>query len=298
MTYSIVALDRETGELGVGVQTHRPTVGAVVPWVEPGIGAVATQSRANVAFGRQALELMKTGLSAQSAMHAILAGDSDPSIRQVGIIDSSGGTASHTGDNCITEFGSVQGDGFSAQANMMLNPGVPEAMAEIFTASKGALVDRILDALDAAEAVGGDIRGRQSVGIYVAAPPAGPGSESVGVPPSGIWDLRIDNSPETLVDVRNLKNTIQAEMLLRSDGANASLAGANSAYAAALALAPTDELTFWFGVRNLVISLDDNDSAEEVLKPLLSQKSNWLELLHRLRELPQGAEILNRFPRP
>jgi uncharacterized Ntn-hydrolase superfamily protein len=298
MTYSIVALDRATGELGVGVQTHRPTVGAVVPWVEPGIGAIATQSKANVAFGRQALELMETGLSAQSAMDAILAGDSDPSVRQVGIIDSSGATAAHTGDNCIPEFGSVQGDGFSAQANMMLNTGVPEAMAESFDASTGALVDRILDALDAAEAVGGDIRGRQSVAIYVAAPPAGPGSESVGVPPSGVWDLRVDNSPETLIDIRNLKNTIHAEMLLKTDEANASLDGANSAYEAALTLAPTDELTFWFGVRNLAISLSDHDSAEKVLRPLLERAPNWLELLHRLPELPQDAEILNRFPRP
>jgi uncharacterized Ntn-hydrolase superfamily protein len=298
MTYSIVALDRDTGELGVGVQTHRPTVGAVVPWVEPGIGAVATQSRANVAFGRQALELMKTGLSAQSAMDAILAGDSDPSVRQVGIIDSSGGTAAHTGDNCIPEFGSVQGDGFSAQANMMMNPGVPEAMAESFGASSGALVDRILDALDAAEAVGGDIRGRQSVGIYIAAPPAGPGSESVGVPPSGIWDLRIDNSSETLADIRKLKNTIYAEMLLRTDEANASLEGARLAYEAALKLAPTDELTFWYGVRNLAINLNENDLAQDVLMPLLQRAPNWLELLHRLPELPHDAEILSRFPRP
>ncbi|NQW16357.1 MAG: DUF1028 domain-containing protein, partial [Chloroflexi bacterium] len=176
--------------------------------------------------------------------------------------------------------------------------GVPEAMAEAFVASSGALVDRILDALDAAEAVGGDIRGRQSAAIYAAAPPAGPGSESVGVPPAGVWDLRIDNSTETLVEIRQLKNMIQAEVLLRTHEANASIEGARSAYEAARTLAPTNELTFWFGVRNLVLSLNDNDSAEEVLRPLFERAPNWLELLYRLPEIPQDAEILNRFQRP
>ncbi len=211
MTYSIVARDPGTGELGVGVQTNRPTVGAVVPWVEPGTGAVATQSRANVSFGRQALDLMHTGLDAPAALRAVLAGDDEPEVRQVGVIDAAGNTAAHTGNLCILEYGVVQGDNFSAQANMMLNPGVPEAMAAAYESSSGALVDRILAALDAAQEAGGDIRGMQSAAILTSAPPAGPGESVVGVPPAGRWDLRIDNSNDPLGEMRRLKDLIAAE---------------------------------------------------------------------------------------
>ena len=129
MTYSIVALDPDTGELGVGVQTHRPVVGAIVPWVEPGVGAVATQSQANRLFGPQALALMRSGLDAPAAMRAIIAGDDEPEVRQVAVIDRAGQTAVHSGDQCLPEYGSREGGSYSTQANMMLSVGVPEAMA-------------------------------------------------------------------------------------------------------------------------------------------------------------------------
>ena len=297
MTYSIVALDPETGELGVGVQTNRPTVGAIVPWVEPGIGAVATQSRANVAFGRQALDLMGTGLDASAALRAVLAGDDEPELRQVGVIDAAGNTASHTGGSCIPEYGSVQGENFSAQANMMLNPGVPEAMASAYEASGGELVDRILDAFDAAQAVGGDIRGMQSAAILICPPPSGPGSTLVGVPPAGQWDLRIDNSKNPLADIRDLKKLIAAELSMREPAANETLAGAQAAYSAAMSLSPSDELTFWYGVRNLTFELEEFERAAEVLDPLFGRAPEWKELLHRLPDLPDDSPLRARFPR-
>ncbi len=297
MTYSIVARDPNTGELGVGVQTNRPTVGAIVPWVEPGIGAVATQSRANVSFGRQALDLMRTGLAAPAALRAVLAGDDEPEVRQVGVIDAAGNTAAHTGGSCIPEYGAVQGGNFSTQANMMLNPGVPEAMAAAYESSTGALTDRILAALDAAQATGGDIRGMQSAAIFTSPPPAGPGEPLVGVPPAGRWDLRIDNSEDPLGEIRRLKDLITAENSMREPDANETLAGAKSAYAAAANLSPSDELTFWYGVRNLTLALGEFDQAAKILEPLFTRAPEWKELLHRLPDLPADSPLLARFPR-
>ncbi len=297
MTYSIVARDPRTGELGVGVQTNRPTVGAVVPWVESGIGAVATQSRANVSFGRQALDLMATGLDAPSALRAVLAGDDEPEVRQVGMIDAAGNTAAHTGGSCIPEYGAMQGDNFSAQANMMLNPGVPEAMAAAYESSAGPLVDQILAALDAAQAVGGDIRGMQSAAILTSAPPAGPGEPLVGVPPAGRWDLRIDNSKDPLGEMRRLKDLIAAELSMREPAANETLAGAQAAFAAAVNLSPSDELIFWYGVRNLTLALEEYDEAASVLEPLFIRAPQWRALLHRLPDLPADSPLRARFPR-
>lgn len=297
MTYSIVALDAETGELGVGVQTNRPTVGAIVPWVEAGVGAIATQSRANVSFGRQGLDLMRTGLDAPAVLRAVLAGDDDPEVRQVGVIDAAGNTAAHTGSMCIPEFGSVQGGAYSAQANMMRDPGVPEAMAAAYEGSGGPLIERILNALDAAQAAGGDIRGMQSAAILVSPPPAGPGEPLVGVPPAGVWNLRIDNSEEPLAELRALKDLIAAELSMREPAANETLAGAQAAYSAAMSMSPSDELTFWYGVRNLTLELGEIEQAVGVLEPLFARAPDWKELLHRLPDLPANSLLLSRFPR-
>ncbi|MEE8047040.1 MAG: DUF1028 domain-containing protein, partial [Dehalococcoidia bacterium] len=167
MTYSIVAFDEETREVGVGVQTHRPAVGSIVPWVEGGVGAVATQASANARYGPQALELMRNGLDAQHALVAVLAGDDDREMRQVAIVDSSGMVAGYTGSKALEAKGSVQGRGYSCQANMMLSDGVPEAMASAFESSICPLERRILVALDAAQMAGGDVRGMQSAAIHV-----------------------------------------------------------------------------------------------------------------------------------
>lgn len=278
MTYSIVARDAETGEFGVGVQTHQPCVGAIVPWVQPGVGAVATQSFANVAFGPQALALLASGLPADRALAAIIAGDDLPGRRQVAVIDAAGRAAVHTGDGCIPFAGHHAGDGYSVQANMMACETVPEAMAEMFELTKGPLAVRILAALDAAESEGGDIRGRQSAAILVK------GAD----PLEYQWDLRVDNDPEPLARLRELVSIRLAARVIDSIDLGAAgevherrLAVAGDAFARAQELAPSEEQAFWFAVRTLT-AVPAIDEAVRVLDGLFAHAPQWRELLLRL----------------
>ncbi len=160
MTYSIVARDPQTRELGVAVQSHYFQVGPTVPWALAGAGAVATQSRVDVRYGPLGVELMQAGFSAERALAAILAADSEPELRQVAMVDRDGQAAVHTGRRCIPEAGHRTGAGYSVQANLMLTNTVWDAMGEAFEHATGALAERMLAALDAAEAEGGDIRGK------------------------------------------------------------------------------------------------------------------------------------------
>ena len=166
-TYSIVARDPDTGELGVAVQSHWFSVGSIVSWAEPGVGAVATQSIAEPAYGPWLLDRLRGGQAPREALDELLAHDQQARVRQVSVVDSRGAVAVQTGDRCIPYAGHVEGDGFSAQANMMAGPEVWPAMAEAFSASTGPLPRRLLATLDAAEAVGGDVRGRQSAALVV-----------------------------------------------------------------------------------------------------------------------------------
>ncbi|HEV8597633.1 MAG TPA: DUF1028 domain-containing protein [Candidatus Dormibacteraeota bacterium] len=167
MTYSIVARDKDTGEFGVAVQSHYFQVGPTVPWAIAGVGAVATQSMVNVSFGPLGLNYLGAGYTAEQALKALLAGDSEPQSRQVALVDASGGVAVHTGSRCIPAAGHKTGDGFSVQANLMEKDTVWDAMYEAYTASHEPLAERMLAALDAAEAEGGDIRGKQSAAMLV-----------------------------------------------------------------------------------------------------------------------------------
>ena len=287
MTYSISARDAATGALGVGVQTHQPCVGAIVPWVKVGVGAVATQSFANINFGPQGLALMEEGLPAGRALAALLAGDDMPARRQVALIDDTGAAAVHTGADCIPFAGHVIGEGFSAQANMMTNEGVPEAMAAAFEAAQGHLAERIMAALEAAQAAGGDIRGSQSAAILVREPG----------PRASTWDLRIDNSATPLLDLRTLLNIRMAGRLLPSftTPQSAPLEEALAAHAEASRLYPSDEQTFWFAVNGLV-AMGHDDEAVHLLEPLFEKAPQWRELLHRLT-LPGAVALQSRFER-
>lgn len=281
MTYSIVARDPMTGDLGVGVQTHQPSVGAIVPWVKGGVGAVATQSFANIHFGPRSLALLDLGLPPDKVLSAILAADDMVGLRQVALIDATGNTAAHTGDRCIPFAGHVQGADFSAQANMMANAGVPEAMAEAFTATEGHLSVRILAALDAAEALGGDIRGRQSAAILV----RGPGELDF------TWDLRADLSPAPLDDLRKLVNIRLAAALLPEEGTAGTFEEAMAAFGRARELDPSDEPIFWFSTGRLV-ELGKLEEGAQLLRPLFERAPQWEELLRRL-ELPR-AKIMRQ----
>lgn len=296
MTYSIVALDPDTGELGVGVQTHQPAVGSVVPWLMAGVGAVATQARANMAFGPQALGLLESGLDAIAALKAILAGDDAPEVRQVAIVDAGGRVAVHTGSECIPEFGSAKGAGYSAQANMMLNPGVPEAMATAFEAASGQLAYRIMAALDAAQAAGGDIRGAQSAALRVTRrhdrlPAAASGRRDYGL------DLRVDHDPAPLAALRRLLDLKTAKAILDDPEDFKTPEAVRAAFQRAMSLYPWDELLFWHAVQLSTGRFGLHDEAQELLAPLIDRAPQWRELLHRLPDLPPNSPLRHAFPR-
>ena len=288
MTYSIVARDAETGELGVGVQTHQPAVGAIVPWVKAGVGAVATQSFANIKFGPQFLALLGAGLDAHSALTAVIAADTMPDRRQVAVIAASGEPATHTGLACIPFAAHRQGPNYSVQANMMLTDRVPGAMAAAFEQSAGPLALRILRTLEAAQAEGGDIRGMQSAAILV----RGPGELS------STWDLRVDNDPEPLRKLSELVDIRRAGMLAAApvDVSEPDVEGMVARYEEAMLLAPSDEQTFWFGVRGLAAA-GETERAVAVLEPLFARAPEWNELLHRL-EMPEAVLLKAKIPRP
>jgi len=166
-TYSIVAFDEENGQLGVAVQSHWFSVGPIVPWVESGVGAIATQSFVEVSYGPLGLELMRAGKSAGETLAALIKSDKNEDVRQVAMVDAKGRVAAHTGKNCIPEAGHYLGDTFTCQANLMLKNTVWDAMAKAYQNTRGELADRLLAALEAAEAEGGDIRGKQSAALIV-----------------------------------------------------------------------------------------------------------------------------------
>lgn len=200
MTYSIVARDPATGELGVAVQSAYFTVGPVVPWAEAGVGAVATQSVVNIAFGPLGLDLMRAGVAPELAIKAVLAGDAEPEGRQVAMVSAGGLAAAHTGLRAIPAAGHHIGDGYSCQANLMENDTVWDAMAAAYEASAGQpLAARLIEALRAAEREGGDIRGRQSAALLVV----------TGQPTGRVWDdrlidLRVEDHPDPVEELARL----------------------------------------------------------------------------------------------
>ena len=198
-TFSIVARDPNTGELGVAVQSHWFSVGSVVPWAESGVGAVATQSFVDPSYGKLGLELMRLGKSGPDALKALLAGDEARDVRQVAMIDAQGRVDAWTGKSDIQAAGHIVRNNFSVQANLMLNEKVWPAMAQAFENTKGDLAERMLAALDAAQAAGGDIRGRQSAALIVVT------GKPTGQPwKDRIFDLRVDDSSEPLKELRRL----------------------------------------------------------------------------------------------
>lgn len=198
-TYSIVALDEETGELGVAVQSHWFSVGALVPWAHAGVGAVATQSFVKVEYGPDGLQLMSEGKTAEEALNALLAQDDGKAVRQVGMIDIHGNTAVHTGKNCIDFAGHKAGKNYTVQANLMEKNTVPEVMAKAFEKAQGALADRMLAALEAAQNEGGDLRGKQSAAmLIVSGKPTGISYKDV------VLNLRIEDHPTPIKELKRL----------------------------------------------------------------------------------------------
>lgn len=291
MTYSIVARCSVTGELGVAVQSHFFSVGSVVPWVEAGVGAVATQATAEVAHGPNGLAALRAGHSPADALLAVLGVDEQAASRQVGMVDATGRAAAHTGALCIEHAAHLVGDGFAAQANMMISAGVPEAMAAAFTASDAELPLRLLAALDAAQAAGGDIRGQQSAALVVVTgeAPTTPGHDRV-------VDVRVEDHPRPLVELRRLVALAQTYRAMEDADelmAGGDLDGALATYARSIAEQPGSvEIPFWHAV--LLAGVGRIDEARAMVAAVFARPDGdrWRELVRRLPRtgsLPEAA---------
>lgn len=281
-TYSIVARDPATGDFGVAVQSHYFSVGPTVPWAESGVGAVATQSLVLVDYGPLGLKLMREGLSAREALDSLLRADPQRDGRQVAMVDAKGNVAAWTGPKCISDAGDVQGAGFSCQANLMASPTVWPAMKKAYENAQGDLAARMLAALDAAEAEGGDIRGRQSVAILVVKGKASdkPWNDTV-------VNLRVEDHPEPLVEMRRLLQ-LQRAYRVEDEGDTHTSAGrtaeAAAAYAEAMKLAPdVVELQFWSAVT--MYSSKQEAQAREVFRRVFAREPRWVPLPRRLAKV-------------
>jgi len=276
VTYSIVARDSQTGELGVAVQSHWFGVGPLVPWARPGVGAAATQANVRVAYGPEALELLASGVGAPEAIARLTAADPGAAGRQLAIVDARGGVAAHTGSACMAFAGHVTGDQVSCQANIMANETVWSRMLEAFSTAAGPLASRLLAALDAAEAAGGDVRGRQSAALLV-------------VPADGEWwetsvSLRVEDHPDPLVELRRLYDLHRAYELagegdaLTNEGRHDE---ASVLYRQASELAPDNhELLFWAGLG--VVQSGELDRGLALVREAIALQPGWAELLPRL----------------
>ncbi len=200
-TFSIAAADPSAGEVGVAVQSKYLAVGAVVPWARAGVGAVATQAMGFAGFGPRILDALTTGQSPQSAMEAALATDRMAAHRQMGVVSASGQSASHTGAECMAWAGGLTGHGFAAQGNILAGEAVVREMARVFETTAGALVERLMAALEAGQAAGGDKRGEQSAAIIVEQ--AGY-AEATGLGIDRMIDLRVDDHPHPIAELRRL----------------------------------------------------------------------------------------------
>jgi uncharacterized Ntn-hydrolase superfamily protein len=284
-TYSIVARDPQTGEMGVAVQSHWFSVGSVVTWAEAGVGAVATQSLVDVTYGPLALELLRAGRNAEQTLAALKTADPHPEIRQVAIIDAKGNVAAHTGEKCIPDAGHLVGDNFSVQANLMLNDKVWPAMKEAYEKTSGDLAEKMLAALDAAQSVGGDIRGKQSAAILIVK------GQSTGRPwADRVMDLRVEDHAEPLKELRRLVQVHRAYQHMN----NGDLAiehhdvdGALREYGAAEAMFPENlEMKFWHAVS--LVNAGRVDESLPIFKTIFANDYNWAILIPRL----QGVDLL------
>jgi len=284
-TYSIVARDPDTLELGVAVHSHWFAVGAVVPYARPGVGAVAVQSVPDPDTGAAVLGVLAEGEGAQDALRRAIA-TTDAGMRQVGIVDALGEAAAWTGSSCIAHAGDVTGPGFSAQANMMLRPGVPEAMAAAYAQAGGPLPERLLAALEAAEAAGGDVRGRQSAALLVVA-----GERDAPATAPARVDLRVDDHADPVAELRRLWSLHRAYALAAEADelvAQGRAAEAGPRYREASALAPdSDELRFWGA---LAAGVPDGVA---LMRETIARDPRWRELLDRLQpDVAPAAEAM------
>jgi uncharacterized Ntn-hydrolase superfamily protein len=281
-TYSIVARDSITGEMGIAVQSHAFSVGSIVGWGEAGVGVVATQSFVNRAYGPDGLKLLKSGKSPAEVIKNLTASDSARDVRQVAVLDMQGRTASYTGKKCIPAAGNIASKNFSVQANLMLNESVWPAMAKAFEETKGPLAERMIAALEAAQKEGGDIRGMQSASILIVSP----------VATGKLWedkpiDLRVEDHRQPVEELKRLLNLYRAyEHSNLGDLAveKNDLTLAEKEYGIAEKMLPDDsEMKFWHAVS--LVNKGKTDDALPLFKTVFTMDANWAILIPRLRKV-------------
>ncbi|MCL5672970.1 MAG: DUF1028 domain-containing protein [Nitrososphaerota archaeon] len=286
MTYSIVARDEKTGEMGVAVQSHYFSVGSAVPWARAGVGAVATQATLDVRYGPLGIEMMSGGMTAKRALTSLLEADVKPEVRQVAMVDAQGEVAAHTGEKCIPCAGHATGNGFSCQGNIMENHRVWGAMRRAFEGERGSpLPERLLAALDAAQAEGGDLRGKQSAALLVVGPELKPNHWE-----GRLFELRVEDHPEPLVELRRLLRyqrgyrwVDRGDDLLSSDRPEEAL----DAYTKGMGLVPEErELKYWVAI-GLLSSGKDRRRGLRMLKEVCSKDSNWVRVTEGLLKIGQ-----------
>jgi len=277
VTYSIIARDAETGELGVAVQSRAFRAGSGVGWALPGVGAVASQAFSEPSYGPLGLELLQAGKTPEQALAGLVAADPESAVRQVAMVDAEGRTAVHTGAECIREAGHRTGDGYSVQANMMRSADVWPAMAKAFEAASGSLARRLLASLEAAEAAGGDWRGQQAAGLLVVAADDKPWER--------ISDLRVDDHAQPLRELRRLLDLEEAyRALTRSDE--------RAAAARAGGLSEVD--VRWAEIIDAG-QAGDVARARDLLAPLLVEEPRWADFVRALAArglVPDADELL------
>ena len=297
-TYSIVARDAATGDMGVAVQSHWFSVGSIVTWASAGVGAIATQSFVEPAYGPRGLELMKSGLSAEQALDALLLVDEGRDVRQVAFVDTDGNVAAHTGAKCIESAGHHVGDGYSVQANMMLNDKVVPAMAKAYESTEGDLAERLIAALEAAQAAGGDIRGKQSAAMIIVK------GKSTGRPwADRVLELRIEDHPTPIAELRRLLGVHRAyEHMNAGDLAveHDDLELAMAEYGKAAELLPANvEVQYWAAVT--LATSGKLDEALPIFHTVFAADPNWVELTRRLvkpgiiPDTPEGRALLDQI---
>ncbi len=298
MTYSIVARDPKTGEMGVAVQSHYFSVGSVVNWAKAGVGAVATQAMAEVSYGPLGLQLMASGKGALDALKALLAVDPKAETRQVAMVDSKGGVAAHTGSKCIPHAGHVIGEQVSCQGNIMRNGRVWKAMRNSFAKNKGmAFAERLVSALEAAEEAGGDARGKQSAAILVVSKEL-PANEWSG----RLVDLRVEDSTEPLQELKRLLRYQRGyEWVNKGDDLLTSkkFEEAMKAYEKGLWLVPEVlELKYWTGFS--MLSTKEKERGVKMLKEVFAEDRNWLKITRgmvKAKSVPIDPAIARRILR-
>jgi len=278
-TYSIVARDPQTGEMGVAVQSHWFSVGSIVAWGEAGVGVVATQSFVNPSFGPRGLDLLKKGMTAQEVVELLISTDEGREMRQLAIVDSKGNSYAFTGSKCISEAGHFVGNGYSVQANMMLNNTVWSAMSEAFENTKAPLAERLVEALEAAQNEGGDIRGKQSACLLVVR-----GDATGNLWEDRLIDLRVEDHSDPVTEIKRLLKVYRAyEHMNKGDLAveKNDMKLAMDEYNAAMKMFPENlEMKYWTAVT--LANTGEIEKSLPMFKEIFAADKNWKKLTKRL----------------